>query len=271
MLTTHTSLLHIQLYYTQLYYTHSFTTHTTLPAGHALGGQHAPLPRSCAALHIDARTRLLACAGGFWWFLLRNFPQTDLTSVQDATLALRLGMDGTPNSFSIQSVNYPTYFMTVQSDSYMQYSNAISPLTGSGTMAQKQAATFSFINNPDGSFNMSTHNPGMAGFTLGVGTANAHGCNMNSMNIRAMANPYYVLSTWLLNANGPLAAGSSYATLYTSPNVLLETLITGVSGGNYAYGGCVAHRVLFYTCIVLAFFPSDSLSVAQQCVLSPIP
>ena len=78
---------------------------------------------------------------------------------------------------------------------------------------------------------------------------------MNSMNIRAMANPYYVLSTWLFNTNGPLAAGSSYATLYTSPNVLLETLISGVSGGNYAYGGCVAHRVLFYTCIALAFLP----------------
>ena len=49
----------------------------------------------------------------FWWFFVPGFPISALNNV-DATSVWRLGLDGTPGSVSLQSVNYQADYMQVQ-------------------------------------------------------------------------------------------------------------------------------------------------------------
>jgi hypothetical protein len=207
---------------------------------------------------------------GCYWLFSMPISLTDSTATQDATMVVRLGLDGTPGTVSLQSVNYPGVVLTVQPDGYLQHTalTALSPTYGADGVTvlappavDPAAATWEVVVLANAStaplanassapealgrnnavVQLVTRSPAFFGQVVTLGAASTHACGTGmTANVRVAprASTPTAASAWVV-ATGGVAAPAAYAAnavgFYTSPLRVVAETMAGASGGVYTY------------------------------------
>lgn len=114
-----------------------------------------------------------------------NYPVTDATAAADATQVIRLGVDGSSGSYSFQSANFPEQYLTPLDDGYLYFDSFWNTIQGTAL----RRGTWDMLQQPDGSYIMTSHSPLYNNVTVGVITyASTRTCGDNgNTNMRASA------------------------------------------------------------------------------------
>ena len=104
---------------------------------------------------------------GYQLFATPNYPIGNPVSTMDATHLLRVGLDGTSNGISFESVNYQNHWMQVQSNGWLVYTTSSTVFANQGN---RSAATFTLEVQANGNVRLLSHHPLYNGWAVGYST-----------------------------------------------------------------------------------------------------
>lgn len=196
------------------------------------------------SLQLATETSTFIRHCNYWLFAMPSFPVTDATASGDATHVLRLGIDGTPGTLSLQSLNVPDRYMSVASSTnpYLFYDSYGSTLVN--VDANRVRGTWNFDAQADGTVTMRTRFSPYVNQTVqqitGT-TTQACGSNGNT-NARVTAGG----TPFRFNLYDPLASlNSNVANVWRSERVILQSASDdGGSIGRSCLGRFVTTRTL---------------------------